>query len=681
MNDSKILIFHKPKKTNNVYNNVISDKTQNIINKTFLYDYKGFDINDKESGHELLNNTSSIIHGVKYVSHSLKNNSIENMNNKYINENGRKYINLKSHSIDNNVRINNMIENNNNDYNNNLDNNKIIKSKLLKISRNPNIRYNNNTLDILDIRKKRNNRVENNINNNFIKHDYVINTLNNVVINDDNTYRGSLFNTKRENNISVQQKYITLDLSKTLTSIDSINSSVISSTSNRNNNNKSNCNNTLLNRNNNIANVYNKYMMKNKTYNSNKLKNYKLYLGLELGNNECKIGFINHNNNISFDINNNYYCAPTIISFISNNSNKYNIKIGEEAEKLRISNASQTIFNIIKLFGKNSNEIIGRKDMWPFTIYNESKSNKPLIKIKCGNNKDDKKNKCVYYNFEQLLSIYLKKFFENFFNKKIFNNEDNKENYYNMNTNKSIDINIDITVSVPNYFSYLQRLLIKKIFINNLFPKKEINQNKNLKNKKSIYGKFNIQLDDIKIENSSNLPSIYLIDKNKNNIQNFTKNNLVLFEDGGSINISIINLSRNNNNYYIEIKSSNGSEFGEEDCLDNFIYDCLSDFKEKIRYNCLNSPSAMSKIRKSLNCVKKSFDKEELTQIDVNINKLYGPLDLRMIVNKSTYIKSCIGVYRKIIYLIKNTLLNSNIEIKDINDITLIGNIFQNKKV
>ena len=37
----------------------------------------------------------------------------------------------------------------------------------------------------------------------------------------------------------------------------------------------------------------------------------------------------------------------------------------------------------------------------------------------------------------------------------------------------------------------------------------------------------------------------------------------------------------------------------------------------------------MAKLRKSLNSIKKSFDKEELNQTEVNINKLYAALDLK----------------------------------------------------
>ena len=52
-------------------------------------------------GLELLNNSSSIIQGVKYISNSLRNHSFENKTNKYVCTNGlpKKIINLKSYSI------------------------------------------------------------------------------------------------------------------------------------------------------------------------------------------------------------------------------------------------------------------------------------------------------------------------------------------------------------------------------------------------------------------------------------------------------------------------------------------------------------------------------------------------------------------------------------------------------
>ena len=691
INDTKINLYQKRNKRNDEINkdslNMISSRTQNIINKTFLYDYKGFDINDKDSGPELLNNTSSVIKGIKYVSHSLRNDSVDNLNNRYENfgKGKPKYLNLKSYSIDI-KKINNIVLNDKNNTFTNLNNlnshEKNSNSSLFKLSRNINNQNKNASTLAHFYKPKKNNSVENINNKKILNNTFVNNTTKNAQINDYYYKDGQICKNKKiDNSICVHKKYITLDISKTLSSVDSITSSILSSNSSNQKIN-GNSNNIFLNEINNVD-IYNKNMIKNKTFNRNKLKSNRLFIGLELNDTECRIGCLkncNNSNNLELtNFNNNYISIPTIISFISNNSNNNNIKIGTDAEKYKISNASQTIFNIIKLFGKNTDEINGRKDIWPFNVCNDHKLNKPYIKIKSGNKKEDKKNNYICYYFEDILSIYLKKVFEIFFNKLNYNNLENKENYYNMNTSKYFDIFIDINVGVPNYFNYLQRELIKRIISTYLFPKKS-----NLKKNLNIYGNFNIYLNDIKIDNISNLASFYLVEKNiniNNNVQTTSKNELILCIDGGSVNISIINLRKNNNNYFIEIKGINYGEFGDDDILDNFINDCLSDFKDKIKINCINSSVALAKLRKSLNNAKICFDKEETNQAEITINKFYGSLDLKMTINKNIYYKSCIGLFRKIIYLIKDTILNSNIEYKDIDDIILIGNVTQNMKL
>jgi molecular chaperone DnaK (HSP70) len=107
----------------------------------------------------------------------------------------------------------------------------------------------------------------------------------------------------------------------------------------------------------------------------------------------------------------------------------------------------------------------------------------------------------------------------------------------------------------------------------------------------------------------------------------------------------------------------------------------LSNLKDKIKKSCLASPTSMAKLRRSLNIAKNSFNKDGISQIEVSINKLNDATDLKITINKKDYIKSCIGLFRKIIYLIKDVILKSNIDIKDINDIILIGDITQNIKL
>ena len=658
--------------------NLIACKTQNLVNKSLLYDYKGFDINDKDSGAELLNNSSFTIQGVKYCSNSLRSNSLEYRPYKdnYFTTFGRIFKdNSNYNSLDNKYR--NRTLNIENDYSSyKLLNGAILKEKAYKTLTNDNyINYNSynrknfsrnhdknniklNGSSLYDCyQHKTNNSVlnVNNVNNSFSRN----NNLNSISQENSAYSKNELMcnqiynNSKINKRIFVHKKFAPLDDIKNLSSIESISNSVSSPVDSNINKNNPKVNTSHISRENSQINI-----------NGNK----SLFIGLELGNNECKIGVINEKNNFElFNINNNSN-IPTVISFIENNINhKIEIKIGEETEELKVSNASQTIFNIIKLIGKSSNEIVGRKELWPFNIYNDEKTNKPYIQIKINNN-------LINYYFEELLIIFLKELFSEFFNKiNISKLNEGKEN-------KLIDLNIIITV--PNYYNYIQRKIIENIFRTKLFPKNEMFKKNKIFIKENKYGKYNVQLKNIKIESASNLASFCLLDKDKmsNDIKDNISNYLIVYIEGGSVNISIISLNSKNNSI-IEVKGISGAEFGEEDFLDNFIYTCLSDFKDKIKRKCLNSPKALAKLRKSLNIVKNCFNKEDIFQTEVNINKLYDVIDLKMTVNKNEYIKSCMGLFRKIIYLIKETLINSNIEIKDINDILLIGNIAQNMKL
>jgi len=718
--------IHKVIRRRTRRNDISENRTQNIVNKALLCDYKGFDVNDKDSGPELLNNSSHTIQGVKYCYNTQRSTSLEYRPYKY------KYLshlgkiinsNYNSNSFDKKTRTINLDRNNSygtkNDMtsnenshrtfnNNNLisyinsKNNNYYSRNCESKNNNINMSVNSNSLNnslINFIRHKSNNSVINinkkninvNVNNSFaynknnanvnsnsnankIRRDMVKKDIHNKI------YYNQIYNNqKKQKKIYVHKKYNPLDDGKNLSSIDSINSSMISSIGQ--NTNKKEKNDSL-----------------NKDCADNDIKkddyiyvngNRPLVIGLELGNTECKLGVLNKENNFElFNINNhnnNNYSIPTIISFEQNNPDDNDgIKIGYEAEQIRVTNASQTIFNIIKLIGKKETEIIGRKDLWPFNLYSEEKTNKPYVRIKEKNKNKENKSKYICYNFEDILTIFLQKLFEKFFNKIVTENkkeEKNNDKKENVNIIKLLDINL--VVSVPNYYNYTQRKIIENIITSKLFPKIEIHKKDKTLIKSNIYGKYNIQLNNIKIESVSNLTSFCLINKDitsKNivKLQKKSINYLVLYIEGGSVNISIINL---NNNNTIEIKAINGAEFGEEDFVDNFICSCLSDFKEKIRKNCLTSPVALAKLRKSLNIVKKCFNKEDIIQTEVNIDKLYDSIDLKMALNKNDYIKSCMGLFRKIIYLIKDTIVNSNIDIKDINDILLIGNITDNTKL
>ena len=290
--------------------------------------------------------------------------------------------------------------------------------------------------------------------------------------------------------------------------------------------------------------------------------NKDLYVGLELGNSECKIGIVNQNNyndielfNFNPDNEEDMYSIPSMISF-DNKSNE--IKIGVDAQNNLLSNPSQTIFNILKIIGKSYQQINNDIDLWPFKLYYNEDLCRPYVKISY----NKQKNRIFF--FEDLLSIYLKKLLEIFFTKIKLINENNNL------------INLVLVVTVPNSYNYLQRKIIEKIFQTQIFPQNneislgdnvtyENKQNNNFdigsgssnndthKNiKKSLlYSGYKIVLKDIKIENASNVAPLCLF------------NNKYKYKfDKYDINMNKTSLNIDNNDE--ELISGNISEFNKD---------------------------------------------------------------------------------------------------------------------
>jgi molecular chaperone DnaK (HSP70) len=264
---------------------------------------------------------------------------------------------------------------------------------------------------------------------------------------------------------------------------------------------------------------------------------------------------------------------------------------------------------------------------------------------------------------EDLLVIYLQKLFELFFSKIIINNDESE------------NITMNIVITVPNYFSYTQRKIIERIFKNKLFSK-------NLKSNLNCNG-YNITLNNFLIEDVSNLASFCLNNHNYyiSDISKYS-NILLLYIDGGSVNLSIVSISEKmneNKNYHsYQIKGIGGLNFGEEDITNNFMNFCLSDFNEEISISCFKNFNTFERLKIACKKVEEFFNKNKVNQTEININKFYDKIDLKIIINRNDYNKCCSKFFEKIMDLIKKTLKDSEIKENEIDDIILIGNITKN---
>ena len=377
-------------------------------------------------------------------------------------------------------------------------------------------------------------------------------------------------------------------------------------------------------------------------------ENIPIYVGLDLGDTECKLSLVNQTNNeiklISFK--KDLYIIPTVIYF---DEKKEDVKIGYDAENSGIVNPSQIVFNLMKFINIDYDEIIGKKELWPFKLYKNESTKSPYIKINYNGQKDK-----IFY-FEDILTQFIQKLFEEFFKKIILKNNNN---------NNIIKLFLDL--SLPNYLSFLQKKIIEKIFQNYVFSD-------NIK-----YNGYKIFLQSIKLENPTNIANLY---NDLRNVNNHEKNILVLLIDGCSINLSMINKKR----ILYEVKGIESAALGEEDFTDNYIYYSLRNLDEKINNKFLQSPSLLYQLRKAITLAKKNFNFIPQTQLDINMlneeGENIGNKKFSILLKKNDYEKSCEDYFKKINILIKNILSKSKLSEMDIDDIILIGETAKSSKI
>ena len=376
-----------------------------------------------------------------------------------------------------------------------------------------------------------------------------------------------------------------------------------------------------------------------------------LYIGLDLGDSKCHISvFDQFNNEIKLiSLKKNEYSIPTVVCF---DENKKDVKIGVDAESEGSNKPTQIVFDLLKFIGIKYDEIIGKKNLWPFKIYQNVYTKKPYIKV----NYDKQKGKIFY--FEDILSIFIRKLFSDFFEKITLINDNNKS------------IKLYLQLSLPNYLNYFQKKVIEKIFENNIFSS-NISSNG-----------YNIILKKIKLDNSTN--NIYLYE-GLQKINNSEKNILSVFIDGRSINLSIINKKR----MLYEVKGIESAAFGEEDFTDNFICYCLRNLDERLNDKFLKSPLLLYQLRKSITLAKNNFNIIPQIKTEINIPKEeneniaddHYDRNISIILKKTDYEKSCDEFFKKIVLLIKQILKNSGTSEIDIDDIVIIGQNSSSTKI
>ena len=661
----------------NSYENNSKKTDINDLNNTFTVGKKNYNIStfNKYLDKMGIINTHSDLHKVNSYQNllnkssiSIKSIKITNLKNSNSNTNFvyKKQNNILkgTKSAMNSPRADNIYKNNlvNNKkwYNNPLLTNKKTQMKTYVHKKFKNI-VNNNQLNFTEIKND----------NNIMKSNLAIQNNQNLFKNKEKLMKQELF--KNDNINAISNNKNELEVNKEQNSMKTINKThllnlIYSPSSNRNNinvNKLSKINKLNLNPNNNS----NQRIIPNPPRIIKTLKNIpiiinpqkELFLGLELSDSNCKFSLINQNPNeiqlINFSEDNNY-SIPLTVSF---SENKKEIKIGQEAQNDLMKNPSQTIFNIIKLLTKKSEDI--PKEILPFKIYfTKDEENKAYIKINFGPQKDK-----IFY-IENILSIYFQKLFEKFVHRIKFENEINKAN-----------IKIILVIAIPDYFTYYHRKLIEEMFKQEVIPK--------LNNYNKI---INFNLEKIVIKNSSNISSLLYImnnpDKIKNNINN--NNILVINIDKGSSNISIVTSNKENNKEKINFKIKACTSFtkGANDILEDFIFYILNNRLDiEIKNEILKSPLALVKMRNL--CEKIKHELLRNNKAEFNLKQIFN----EFVKDNNKVIEININEYENCFYnyvydfkQVMNKMIEYNNFNKSnciINEIIYIGDIFKEENI
>ena len=381
--------------------------------------------------------------------------------------------------------------------------------------------------------------------------------------------------------------------------------------------------------------------------------NQAICIGLNLENDSCQLSLIEQNTNdiqiICFK--KDIYNLPTLIYLDEKNEE---IKIGHDAEN---ENKQQIIFDLIKLYGKNSEEILAEKKKYPFQLFQES-NGRFFIKMNYYGKKDKK------FYVENLLILYLEHLFKILFNKIII--EEDKKSVTKNSSNNILDINICITI--PSYFSYVKRKILEKIFQKHIFQNISINQNYNCNNNFSCDINNN-SIYSISLSSSKQSTASII---NYNNFKSAKKNGIKTFELKlnnikivNSPNSSILCFQNNNNDYdnndesiYSSFSFSFQSCSKENNILILYVSNDISNIS--ISINSISNQKIESNYKgKSQNQYIKKY--KVINNINLNINE-------QNIANNN-------DLFDKIISEIRNILNNSKLAEIYLDDIILIGDM------
>ena len=302
--------------------------------------------------------------------------------------------------------------------------------------------------------------------------------------------------------------------------------------------------------------------------------------------------------------------TPSYISFTNDKR-----QIGKFAKKNITKNPKNTIYNIKRIIGHNFSDEEISKDIENLSYkIIKSEKNKPLIEIEY---KNKKYNFSPEY-FSAIILIHLKKIAETYIGEKIKN----------------------AIISVPAYFNSSQKEATK------------------------ISG----EIAGLNILKLIDEPTAAAIAYGFNNKFNEVKNILVFDLGGGTFDVSILKMEKNNFN----VLSINGdSHLGGEDFDQKLIDFCIEKFEKENKVLIRNNHKILHRLK--INCENAKIELSFQKETNIYIENIINNIDLDIKINRIEFEILCKDLFDKLIKPINDCIKNAKLKKEQIDNVILIG--------
>ncbi|CAB4392194.1 unnamed protein product [Rhizophagus irregularis] len=290
------------------------------------------------------------------------------------------------------------------------------------------------------------------------------------------------------------------------------------------------------------------------------------------------------------------------------------ILIGDAAKNQVAMNPHNTVFNILRLIGRNFNDQDVQSDMkhWPFKIIN--KNGKPVINV-------EYKGKRIDFTPEEILSMVLVKM------------KETAEAFLGTQVKNAV-------ITVPAYFNDSQRQAVKDASL--------------------IAG-----LNTFRIRTGSTVAAIaYGLDKKTTGERNV----LVFDLGGGTCNVSLLTIEEG----IVEVKAVAGdNHLGGEDFDNRLVNHFVQEFKRKFKKDISSNARAVRRLRTACERAKRTLSTS--IKASIEIDSLYESIDFYTSLTRARFEELSQDLFCSTMEPVEKVLRDSKIDKSQVHEIVLVG--------